>query len=167
MANYYGTVAGYKAYWDERSVAVLDDDEDITAALLLASEWIDGKYGSYWIAQAYKTGGRDQVRLWPLEAMTDVYGYALPSDAVPREVEWATYEVAKRQLAKPGSLYVDYTPSKYSQVSIDGAISVTFGGGGAMDYQLQIAGIDAILAPVLRQPGSVVLSGMSGRVVRV
>ena len=150
MTEYYGTPAAFKTYWQARgnsAVVGYDDSTIVTPALLVASEWLDaaflGRFGGL------KIGGRDQVREWPRSDVQDVYGYAIPSDVPPREIEAATYEAALRQIVTPGTFFKDYTPGKYKSVSISGALSVEYATGSAYDFQTQMPQIAAILAPIL------------------
>lgn len=166
MADNYGSIAGADAYHLVRGNilwAGLDSD-DKTAALLRASEWLDGNYRSSF--PGLKTGQRAQVREWPRSSAYDIYGYILPSNAVPVEVENGTYEAALREAATPGSLSVDFVGSDViKQASVDGAVSVTFGGdGSASDAQVVMPSVDAILAPILTGNGST--GGLSGSRVR-
>lgn len=166
MADIYGSLAGFKTYHNERDndIATLDDD-DILAALLRASEWIDGAFIDQF--GGLKTGGRDQIREWPRTGTWDIYGYSLPSDTVPREVENAAYEAALKEAVTPGSLVVDYTPGKYKRVSVDGAVSVEYAGfTSATDIQTQFTKIGQILYPILAASGGA-FSSLSGSVSRV
>lgn len=123
--DYYGTVAGYNSYMLERNIdAPITDGEELTAALLVASEWIDNSFRS--IFPGTKVGQRAQVREWPRYSAYDAYGYYVSSEFVPLEIEQATYEAALMNLRSPGSLSPIFNPSKYKSVSIDGAISVDF-----------------------------------------
>ncbi|HRQ13072.1 MAG TPA: hypothetical protein PK205_07185 [Promineifilum sp.] len=164
----YGTVEGYKAYHLARGNDIpASSDTDIAEGLLVASEWLDGRYRIGF--GGLKVGGRDQVREWPRSGAMDIYGYAVASDSVPREVEYATYEAAAKQLAVPGSLSVDFVPSKYKRASVDGAVSVEWAGyTSAVEVQTQFAIIDQILAPLLvgnpAFPASSMFSGTAERV---
>lgn len=105
MAN-YGTVAGYKAYADARgwSYAGKTDDE-ITQALVRATSYIDGAYrGAF---EGWKAGGRAQALEWPRTGAMDRDGYSIAADETPVEIENATYEGAKRELASAGILAPD------------------------------------------------------------
>lgn len=170
MADFYGTAAGFTAYHEARGRAdqltALDlDNAEIEAALLIASEWLDGKYFVNFCG--VKVGMRAQIREWPRMGVTDVNGYPIDQDSIPREVENATYEAAFRQLVTPGSLSVDYTPGKYESVAIDGAINVKFAKfNSAYDVQTQFAVIDGILSPLLSARNGN-FSSFSGTVVRV
>lgn len=166
MADFYGTVDGLKSYLNARQIDVSAfDDDDISAALLVASEWIDAVYGSQF--SGTKVGQRDQVREQPRNAQIDVYGYSVSSDSVPREVENATYQAAYRQLNSPGSLTLDYTPGKYKSVAIDGAINVQYATfNSAADIQTQFTIIDQIIAPLLTGDNGN-FSNLSGYVARV
>jgi hypothetical protein len=165
MADFYGTANGYTAYLTARGLTVDGDltDADIETLLLVASEWLDGKYLTAF--PGLKTGLRAQVREWPRNGVVDIYGYILASDVPPREIENATYEAAYREQQSFGSLTVDYTPGKYKAVSIDGALSVQYAERSAYDVQLQIPAVDGILAPILNGYGN--SSSLSGCINRV
>lgn len=166
MADVYGDVAGFKAYWTARGQALLvaSDDDDINASLLIASDWIDqsfvGQFGGL------KIGQRDQIREWPRMGAIDISGYSV-GNSIPREVLNATYEAAARQITTPGVFFKDYTPSKYKSVSISGAIAVEYAVGSAYDFQTQLPQIAAILAPILTGGGNGSFSALSGRATRV
>lgn len=170
MADFYGTVAGYKDYHTARGRGALiadQDDDEILAGLLVGSEYIDGRYGPIWLDAHFRTGGREQERVWPLLAFVDASGYALPSDIVPKEVEKATYEAALRDIENPGSLMVDYTPNKYKSAAVDGAVSVTFAEFySSSDVQLTIPDIDRILQQLISDNNGF-SSSLTGAVNRV
>lgn len=169
MAKYYGSPTEFELYAMERAYdlpADIDFD-DVTAALIVASVWLDGRMIGQ-LGSTLKTGGRAQERQWPRQGFVDGYGDAIGVNEVPREVEHATYEAAFRQLATPGALNVDFTLAKsYKSVSIDGAVSVTYAGASsADDAQLSIPIVDRILAPLLSSVQATAVSSMSGRLIR-
>jgi len=153
MATYTGaTIAGFDTYFEargvERPASVTDDI--VTAALLVASEWIDGIYGPSFIG--YKTGGFLQSREWPRTlAVVDTFPYfAFEIDQIPEHVIHAVYEAAWRHASNPGSLLVDYTPGKYKSVSIDGAVSVEYASFNyASETQTTFPRIDQLLWSLL------------------
>lgn len=160
MPDFYGTAAGFKTYWTARggdALVLATDDDQIEIGLLIASEWIDAAFRGQF--EGLKVGGRNQIREWPRIGVQDIDGYYV-GEALPREVENATYQAAYRQLKTPGIFYRDYTPSKYRNVAITGAISVQFAVGSAFDFQTQMPAIAAVLAPVLIGGSS--FSGLSG-----
>jgi len=168
MEDRYGTVDGFTTYVTARGYDLpATDPDDVGAALVVASDWIDGKYGAEFRASGtLKTGGRAQVLEWPRTGFMDAYGYAIPSDSVPREIEKATYEAAYRQLIKPGTLFTDYVGSKaYKQVHIEGAISVTYAGGAsAQNAQIVIPLIGHYLAALIGgQGGTTSVTGYASR----
>lgn len=180
MADFYGTAVNFTSYVTARGyAAVVGNQAAIEAALLVASEWIDGKYRASFMAPpgysnirsyriysdigTFKTGGRFQVREWPRTGFVDIYGYAIDAYEIPREVENATYEVAYRQMTTPGSLYTDNAQSKYRRVSIDGAIAVEYAGASTMALQLDIPIVDEILSGLIGGGTGANLSGLSGR----
>lgn len=165
MVDFYGTVADFNEYHTARGTDVsVYSDVNVSAALLLASEWLDSRYQDAF--GYYKTGRRDQVRTWPQIGYMDRFGYAVVSTAVPTEIEHATYVAAVKALQTPGVLNQDYTPNKYKRVAVDGAVSVEFNQfNSAFDAQTQFLLIDQILAPLI---GGALgnLSSLSGSVVR-
>lgn len=169
MAKYAdATVSGFTDYWDERGIEIPGawDEPSIEAALLVASEWIDGTYGS--LFSGYKTGGYSQDREWPRTgAMTNTQPtHSFPNDVVPVEVIQAVYEAAYRHRNNPGSLLIDYTPNKYKRVSIDGALSVEWNGFNfASDIQSTFPRIDRLLSILFDTSGN--FSAYSGDAPRV
>lgn len=164
----YGTNDGFRAYHTARGnpVTQFADEAALTAARLVASEWVDGKYRTMF--GGWKVGQRAQVREWPRSAASDRDGYPIPASSVPVEMENATYEAAYKQLTKPGALNKDWTPPKYKRASVDGAVSVeyvTF--NSASDTQTRFAVIDAILQPILTATGASSFAALSGPSARV
>lgn len=162
----YGTVLAADAYHLARGNTVWAGYEtpEKEAALLRASEWIDGNYRL--LFPGWKVGNRDQVREWPRNSAYDVYGYVIDPLTVPVEVENATYEAALREAASPGSLAVDFVGADViKKAAVDGAVSVEFGGDGSSSAaQLVMPSVDAILAPILT--GQTGAGGLTGRRVR-
>ena len=161
----YGTVDGFKTYHTARGrdISAYTDDVAIAAALVVASEWVDGRYRPQF--PGWKVGLRLQVREWPRIGGLDIYGYSIASTAVPDEIANATYEAALRNLQSPGSLSVDYTPPRYTDARVEGAVAVRyfqFSQATAVQTQIQI--INEILAPILTGGNaSSALSGGSAR----
>lgn len=164
----YGDATGFASYFEARGKELPGtwDDEAIEAALLVASEWIDGIYGSLFIG--YKTDGFEQEREWPRTSATVCSAeprYTYETDAIPARVTKATYEAAFRQLTTPGSLQVDYIPGKYKSVTVD-VISVDYiQFPSANDAQIQIGAVDTLLWPLLDTTRGQ-SSGLSGGVGR-
>lgn len=163
----YGTIAAADAYHAERGntawAAAVSGAK--TAALVIASEWLDNKYGA--IFPSYKTGFRAQIREWPRVGVVDWYGYMIGAAEIPREIENATYEVALRQIKTPGSTDLDVTLAKtFKSVSVQGAVSVTYLGAMTVaDMQLVMPIVGKILQPIMTGPNANV-SFLSGSVVR-
>lgn len=169
MSEFYGTSTGFTTYVTARGYAAAIDPDDIEPALIVASEWIDGRYGAAFRAGGtFRTAGRAQDREWPRAGFVDGSGYPIAADEIPREIEKATYEAAYRQLVAPGSLSTDYVAAKsIKSAAVDGAVSVTYAGASsASDAQLVVPWIDQLLAPLLSWRGAST-SALSGRVERV
>lgn len=158
----YGTREGFTSYHTARGNDIGDySNGAIDIALLVASEYLDGAYRTHF--PGFKVDGRDQIREWPRYDAFDIENDPIPSDTVPTEMEYATYEAALRHLATPGSLLGDFTPSKYRRVSIGGSIDVTYAMVSAQDVQKQFPAIDRILQPITGNSGVSQLSGAVSR----
>lgn len=153
MTTNYGTAAGLIAYHAARGHVVAVNDPVNTAALLVASEWLDARYRSQF--PGFKTGRRTQDREWPRSSAYDIEWQPIATDEIPTEVINATYEAAQRELDAPGSLTVDFVAGEtLRSLSVSGAVSLTFAGANsAFDTQLTIPVVDMILAPILTGGG--------------
>lgn len=107
-ASFYGTVAGYKAWAADRGITVTATDPDIQAALVRATNYIDGAYRDQF--PGWRADGRSQALEWPRAGATDREGLGIDGTTVPAEVDNATYEGAKREIASPFSLAPDIKP---------------------------------------------------------
>lgn len=117
--NHYGTLAGAIEYnevaangsaWSAAGVT----DEQRTAALIRASRSLDGQYGNRY--PGTPTNGRSQALAWPrTDAVDNCTQEALPADAVPVEIERATYALALAELVTPGSSSPSFTPGSINK----------------------------------------------------
>ena len=160
----YGTVADANAYHTARgNTAWTGSDEVKTAALVRASDYIDGRYrwrlsSGRWqsMFRGTRTAGRDQDNEWPRTGATDYEGNEIPVDEVPIEVENATYEAALRELVTPGSLSPDYTSSAQVTKEKVGPVEVQYAEAKATDNLTPnrpvIPAIDEIIAPLIFRP---------------
>lgn len=165
---FYGSVAKFKTYHQERGRTVSWTDPVIEAALLVASEWLDGAYAQLWVGTP--TGGFTQERLWPrTDATTNtVPPYTFTDSEIPVLVENATYEAAFRQATSPGSLLVDFTPSKYKSVRVEGAIQAEYMNFfQSSEVQTQIAVVQTLMYPLINASAQAFFSILSGPVTRV
>jgi hypothetical protein len=146
----YGSAEGADDYHADRgNVRWIGDESVKLAALLRASEYIDGYYSELFIGS--KAGGREQEREWPRLDAIDSKGEAIADDAVPVEIERATYEIALRELVSPGVMFPTVNRSdRKAAVAVSGAVSVTYAPVQSIDaYRPVVTIVDAILAPVL------------------
>lgn len=136
MTTAYGTTAAYKTWATARGISYAGkSDDEIAAARLRASEYIDATYRSQF--PGVKTDGRDQDREFPRSGAVDREGYAIPSDEVPVEIENATYEATKVELVSAYSLAPDIVAGGgtikrekvgplETEYQLDGSITATF-----------------------------------------
>jgi hypothetical protein len=93
-----------------RSYTPSSPESEDEAALRRATQWLDGMFRSRF--PGARLNGRDQVLEWPRSGAYDQSGELIASNAVPIEIKNATAEAALREIASPGSLNPDYTPSQ-------------------------------------------------------
>ena len=163
--TFYGNAVDFDTYHTDRgrTVSASWTTDDIEAALLLASEWLDDMYRNVW--SGYPTDGYSQVRKWPrTTAMTNSFPqYVFTDSEIPTQVVSATYEAAFRELTTAGALRKDFTPFKYNKVSISGALSVEYNTSMTNnDVQLQIPVVGNLMSELLENPGQGSLSPYSG-----
>jgi hypothetical protein len=166
MPEFYGNATDFRAYHLERGNAVdVDvDDADIDICLLVGAEWMDAQYREH--LTGLKVGERAQIREQPRNSQTDIYGYSIASDIIPREYIDASYEIAFKHLITPGVLNADYTPGKYDSVSVDGAISVKFTKFNSIsEIQTKFSKVGQIMATLVSQRSN--LSSLSSTSSRI
>ena len=166
----YGTATNFINYHEARgrTIPVAWDTAFINATLLVASEWLDNVYGSLFFG--YPTDGFEQVRQWPrTSAMTNTNPvYVFATDEIPDRIDYATYEAAWREGNSPESLNVDYTPSQYNSVAIEGAVTVDYNtSSDVIDLQTQIRIVDSLMTPLLDPSSDGYMSNLSGASERV
>ena len=172
MSDNYSNAASARAYYEARGYTTPDnvtDDAAMTAALLVASDYIDGLYAS--LFPGVKVGFRAQLREWPRTGAIDWLGYVIQPTEFPPELLNAVYEAALREITTPGSLTTDVKLNEVvHSVTVEGAVSVDFASSretfGVDDLQLHIPIIDRIIAPILTG-NNANTSGLSGATVRV
>lgn len=163
MPDYYGDLTGALAYNAARGNAAWSaagvTDPQREAALLRASEALDGMYGSRFSGQP--TGGRAQVRAWPRDGAVDhCTDETLPNDAVPVEIENATYALALAELVTPGSMSPSYIPGavmkreKAGQVERERFGSSEGGAFGLDAMRPQLAAVEDALRCLLAPKGA-------------
>lgn len=108
-ANSYVAVAVADAYHLARGNTIWTGADGLKeAALIRATAWIDGRYGSRW--PGFRTNRRLQALDWPRTEAYDREGEVILNTEIPAEVVAATCEAALRELVAPGSLSPDVTP---------------------------------------------------------
>lgn len=175
MTDIYGDLSGFKDYHDERgNDHSAFTDQQLSAALLRASEYIDGRYGPKFPGEPAirrENGGQD--REWPRVSsgqfgyLRDRYDNPIPENTVPLEVIKATYEIALREAGSPGVMSPDVNRSQRKRsVRVEGAVSVEYADASDIEaYRTVVTIVDAILAPILTGAGA--SSGLMAQGIRV
>lgn len=165
MADIYCTVTELDAFSSARGYIHPQSNAKKFEALLIASEWVDSHYRSYFMG--LKTGGRDQVREWPRTGHYNYYDYLIPSDEIPQELRNAVCILAHYHLTNPGVLDAVYTPSLYEQVSVDGAIAVKYAKFSSVsEIQTQFQMVADFLSGLFQKSATMGANGLSGSTYR-
>lgn len=149
MTDHYGTLAGALAYHADRgNVAWVSSSDPLrTAALVRATMFVDSYRSRF---PGYKAARRAQTLEWPRFDAYDAAGEHIASDAVPIEIEHATYEAALRELASPGSLAPDLTPGvRRKKVKAGPVETETEYAGGGFNAAKSYSVIEGILSGLL------------------
>lgn len=167
---FYGSAVGFITYTKDRgrSISPVWTYSVIEAALLVSSEWLDNRYGEIWVG--HPTDGFTQSRKWPrTSAVTNTFPqHTFSNSEIPDVVVNAIYEATYRELVTNGTLEKDYTPNKYTKVSVDGAVSVEYDNSlRASDIQIQIPIIESLMQPLLNSSAQGSFSLFSGGLSRV
>jgi len=119
-------------------------------ALQRGTDYVDRSFRNRF--PGIRTGNHTQVEEWPRTGATYYRtGEDIASNAVPIEIESATYEAALRELAAPGILLPDYTPSKQKTQQTVGPITTKFAPATkASDAVPIVTQIEGILSGILR-----------------
>lgn len=104
------------ASWDSADLA------DKEAALRRATRWLS----RYFRWKGDPVNGRSQALAWPRSGVTDCDDLAVPSDAVPVEVQMATFAAALYELDNPGGLTPEVVPWAQAKREKVGPIEVEY-----------------------------------------
>lgn len=155
-ANSYASVAQADAYHSDRGNALWTGGATAKeTALIRATQWIDGRYGSRWNGTRWKL--RDQALDWPRVYAFDRDGTIIDGDTIPPEVIYATCEAALRELTTPGILSPDLTPGTAKVLTEVKGIRWTplRTVAGVQEMTLTITAVDRLLTPIIGPAGVV------------
>jgi len=154
MSDFYGSMEAANAYHAARgntawAAAASSPDDAREGALLRASVWIDGHFGSKFSGK--RTGGRTQVRAWPRTSASDVEGNEIKDDEVPQEVLDAAFSAALLELTEPGYLTPSVITSEHVVSERVGQLSTTYSDRDftAKDMRPVVTLIDDIMASLI------------------
>lgn len=155
-ANSYASLVEAAAYHTMRGNSTwTGTDADKEAALVRATQWLDGRYGDLWPGIRWKL--REQSLDWPRVEAYDRDGTVVDYDSIPPEVLSATCEAALRELVTPGSLSPDVTPGTAKVLTEVKGIKWTplRAAASAEDMAPTITAVNRALAPLIGGAGRV------------
>lgn len=155
-ANSYASLAQAAAYHAARGNGTWTGSDAVKeAALIRATQWIDGRYGDQW--PGVRRYLRAQALDWPRADAYDRDGTYVDLETIPPEVVQATCEAALRELVTPGSLSPDVTPGTAKVLTEVKGIKWTplRAAASANDMTLTITAVDRALAPLIGGAGRV------------
>ena len=157
-ATSYASLAQAAAYHTARGNSTWTGTDALKeAALIRATQWLDGRYGHRWPGIRWKL--RLQALDWPRVDAYDRDGSILDYDEVPVEVISATCEAALRELVTPNGLSPDVTPANAKVlVEVKGIRWQNLrASAGVSDMTLTITAVDRLLAPLIGGAGQVMV----------
>ena len=157
-ANSYASVAQADAYHALRGNGTWAGATGLKeAALIRATQWLDGRYGHRWPGTRWKL--RLQSLDWPRFDAADREGTIVEADEIPLEVINATCEAALRELATPNGLSPDVTPANAKVlIEVKGIRWQNLrASAGVNDLTLTITAVDRLLAPFIGGAGQVMV----------
>jgi hypothetical protein len=155
-ADSYATIAQADAYHTARGNATWTGADPIKeAALIRATQWLDGRYGDFWPGTRWKL--RLQSLDWPRVDAYDRDGATVDSDTIPPEIVNAVCEAALRELTAPNSLSPDVTPGTAKVLTEVKGIKWTPLRASASpdDMGVTITAVDRALSPLIGGSGRV------------
>ena len=130
-------------------------------ALVLATQYLDAKYGGRWLG--YRANGygeedsREQALDWPRVQAYDADGWAYDEDIVPARLVQATAEAALRIILGDDLLGTVTTPGGIKSESVTvGPISESKSYAGGKPYGYVYPKIDALVRPLIAEVGRVI-----------
>lgn len=125
-ANSYGEVEDCVTYATSRGLtfAAMPEDE-AKSALIRATDAMDATYRQR--LPGDKVDGRDQSLEWPRTGATDANGDTIEEDEVPDEWVRATFEMAVRERANPGSMMPDLERGGAIRSIRAGSVGIDYG----------------------------------------
>lgn len=164
MADFYGTIEGADAYNAARGNtgwAALSEAQK-SAALVAGSAYVDAlatlpvadRPGCKWTYRGRRTGGSEQVLMWPRDGATDADGDPIADGTVPVAVEYAAYAAAAYAGSDPSVLLPGVVASsvvvreKVDVLETQYAVGKTTGGADWANVPM-LPGVQALLGGVL------------------
>lgn len=148
-ANSYASAATLMTYCNDRGITLAAGN--INAALIRATQYIEGNYRNRWPGSRTKYRGLQSLS-WPRFGafVDDGYalgiGYNILPNEIPIELIQATCEAAIRELIEPGYLQPDLTLTNIKRERAGDTEFEYFQGRGSVPL---ITVINGILAPIL------------------
>lgn len=149
-ANSYASLVEASAYHSARGNTTWTGSDALKeAALIRATQWLDGRYGDQWPGIRWKLRG--QALDWPRVEAYDRDGTYVDIETIPPEVVNATCEAALRELITPNGLSPDVTPADAKVlVQVDSLRWQNLrASAGVEDMTLTLTAVDRLLAPLI------------------
>ena len=155
-ADSYASLAEAAAYHTARGNSAWTGTDALKeAALIRATQWLDGRYGDQW--PGTRRYLRAQALDWPRVDAYDRDSTYIDMETIPPEVRNAVAEAALRELTTPGTLSPDVTPGTAKVLTEVKGIKWTplRAAAGPNDMTLTITAVDRLLSPIIGGAGRV------------
>jgi hypothetical protein len=186
-ATAFITVVEAKEYWDDRGLDHSSyTDGQIQAAIIRATMYLSESF--HW--KGYRTKQRDyedptmsQSLEWPRVGVVDDsqnrvsggyrqgdygsgFGILVPDDVIPRQLKWATAEVAYYELSNPGAFAPAHQSNRVAKTERVGPLSVTYetSSNSSANARPILPTVTDLIGEFLETDSGTALSGMTLRI---
>ena len=167
-ANSFVSLAEFKKYCCDRGkdITAYTNDQRIHA-LIRATQYLSESFRWKGIRKIGRNSSEEfQALSWPRYGIYDREGAYINSDSLPRELKWATSEVAFYELQNPEGLQPVYTAHNRQKMIKAGSVAITYD-----TYRRDAYGARPVMLSVLDLIGQFVNNAagnrLSGLVARV
>ena len=182
-ANSFVSLADAKARWilQGRASDHTDSDDNSIGVTVNGTDYLDAAIeaaiirATFYISESFQWAGykrwgrrtsnsRFQALAWPRYGAYDDEGLPIDNDEIPREIVWATIEVALYELENPGGLQPTYTATDRVMEEQAGSVRVKYDVSQKNEYAARpvLLSVQDLIGPFLRKTGGR-LSGATAR----
>lgn len=126
-SNAYGDLVAFKAWADDRGQAY-GDDQTLSAAIIRGTDAIERAGAGRWVGTK---ASASQRLAWPRSDVVDDDGNDVPDNAIPWQIQYASFHAAVVESESPGALSPPLQSTSVIKREKVGQLEVEYQGGEA------------------------------------